>query len=110
MPYMVSIWLPNALFVVWSQSDFLAQILSLDDSQVSTINWYVHYVSKKIDQMQLDWPSETDTLKINLPQDREGYDGFEYTDEKLSARRIHWCGEPSSILVFGSIFEEQLPK
>ena len=26
----------------------------------------------------MDWPSETDTLKINLPRDREGYDGFEY--------------------------------
>ena len=23
--------------------------------------------------LQLDWPSETDTLKINLPQDWEGY-------------------------------------
>ena len=32
--------------------------------------------------LQLDWLSETDTLKINLPRDREGYDGFEYTDEK----------------------------
>ena len=35
------------------------------------------------DSVQLDWPSETDTLKINLPLDQEGYDGFEYTDEKL---------------------------
>ena len=26
-----------------------------------------------------------------------GYNGFEYTNEKLSTRRIHWCGEPSSI-------------
>ena len=42
--------------------------------------------------VQLDWPSETDTLKINLPRDREGYVGFEYTDEKLSTRRIQWCG------------------
>ena len=23
--------------------------------------------------LQLDWPSETDTLKISLPRDREGY-------------------------------------
>jgi len=28
----------------------------------------------------------------NLLRDREGYDGFEYTDEKLSTRRIQWCG------------------
>ena len=25
--------------------------------------------------LQLDWPSETDTLKINLPRDQEGYNG-----------------------------------
>ena len=30
------------------------------------------------DSVQLDWPSETDTLKINLPRDREGYNRFEY--------------------------------
>ena len=28
--------------------------------------------------------------KNNLPRDREGYDGFEYMDEKLSMRRIQW--------------------
>ena len=39
---------------------------------------------------ELDWPSETDALNINVPRDREGYDGFEYTDEKLSTRRIQW--------------------
>ena len=52
------------------------------------------------DNLQLDWPSETDTLKINLPRDWEGYDRFEYTDEKLSTRRIHWYGEPSSVFIF----------
>ena len=50
--------------------------------------------------LQLDWPSETDTLKINLPRDREGYDKFEYTDEKLSTRCIHWCEELSCIFIF----------
>ena len=29
--------------------------------------------------------------KIDLPRDWEGYGGFEYTDEKHSTRRIHWC-------------------
>ena len=48
--------------------------------------------------LQLDWPSETYTLQIDLPRDRKGYDEFEYTDENLSMRRIHWCGEPSSIV------------
>ena len=54
--------------------------------------------------VQLDWPSETETLKINFPQDREGYIGFEYTDEKLSTRRIRWYGDPSCI--FWGIFEQ----
>ena len=56
--------------------------------------------------LQLDWPSETDTLKINLPRDREGYNGFEYTDEKLSMRRIHWCVNTNSIFIFWCIFEQ----
>ena len=56
--------------------------------------------------IQLDWSSETDTLKINLPRDREGYDGSKITYEKLSARRTHLCRDPSSIFVFGGIFEE----
>ena len=55
--------------------------------------------------LQLDWPSETDTLKINLPRDREGYDGFEYMDEKLLTRRIQWCVDSSSVFfIFGGIF------
>ena len=44
------------------------------------------------DILQLDWTSCADTNKINLPQDEEGYDRFEYSDEKLSTRRIQWCG------------------
>ena len=56
--------------------------------------------------VQLDWPSETDTLNINLSQDREDYGGFEYTNENLSARRIQLCRNPSSIFIFGGIFEE----
>ena len=56
--------------------------------------------------LQLDWPSETDTLKINLSQYQEGYDRFEYTYKKLSARRIQWCGDPSFIFTFWGIFEE----
>ena len=31
-----------------------------------------------IKPLQLDWTSCADTHTINLPQDREGYDGFEY--------------------------------
>ena len=50
--------------------------------------------------LQLVWPQEMATLKINLPRDQEGYDRFEYTDEKLLARRIYFCGEPSSIFIF----------
>ena len=60
--------------------------------------------------IQLDWPPETDTLEINLPRDQEGYDGFEYTKEKLSTRRIHWYRGSSSIFSFGGVFEEYLPK
>ena len=54
----------------------------------------------------LNWLSEMDTLKINLLWGREGYGGFEYTDEKLSARRIQLCRDLSSIFIFGGIFEE----
>ena len=57
--------------------------------------------------IQLDWPSETDTLKINLPRDREGYDGFEYTDEQLLTRVIHLRRAELNLL---GTFEEQLPK
>ena len=50
--------------------------------------------------IQLDLPSETDTLIINLPHDREGYDESKTTYEKLSARKIQLCGDPSSIFYF----------
>ena len=51
-------------------------------------------------RVQLDLTSCADTQQINLRQDREGYDGFEYTDEKLSTRRIQIFGDPSSIFYF----------
>ena len=54
----------------------------------------------------MDWPSETDKLKINLLRDREGYGGFEYTDEKPSTRRVQWRVNPSSIFIFWGIFEQ----
>ena len=41
-------------------------------------------------RVQLNWVSCADT-NIKLPWDREGDNGFEYTDEKLSTRRIQWC-------------------
>ena len=41
--------------------------------------------------LQLDWTSCAETHKINFPRDQEGYDGFEYTDEKLSTRRITYA-------------------
>ena len=56
--------------------------------------------------VQLDWLSETDTLNMILLLDQEGSDRFEYTYEKLSARRIQWCGDPTSIFIFWSCFEE----
>ena len=43
-------------------------------------------------------------IKINLPRDRESYDGFEYTDEKFWSRRIHWCGVQFLIFFFGELF------
>ena len=48
--------------------------------------------------IQLDWPSETDTLNVNLPRDREGYDRFEYTDEKL------YLDEAHPMAFFGELF------
>ena len=54
--------------------------------------------------LQLDWPSETDTLKIDLPRDRNGCDRFECADKKLSTRRTHWCGDPSFIFIFWRVF------
>ena len=59
--------------------------------------------------LQLDWSSETETLKINFPQDREGYDRFEYTYEKLSTRHIEWCGDQSSIFIFGVFLKNNFP-
>ena len=50
--------------------------------------------------IQLDWPSETDTQKINLLRDRDGYDKSGTTSEKLLLRRIVWCEYPSSVFVF----------
>ena len=54
--------------------------------------------------IQLDWTSCADTQEINLPRDREGYDGFLYTDEKLSTRRIQWCGLKYYIFFVGELF------
>ena len=54
--------------------------------------------------IQLDLPSETDTLIINLPHDREGYDESKTTYEKLSSRRIHWFSDPSSVFIFWHAF------
>ena len=51
-------------------------------------------------KVQLDWTSCVDTQKNNLPRGREGYDGFEYTDEKLSTKHIHWCGLKFYIFFF----------
>ena len=58
----------------------------------------------KAGYVQLDWPSETVTLKLNFPRDREGYGRFKTTNEKLSLRRIHWCGGPSFIFIFWQLF------
>ena len=43
-----------------------------------------------------------------LPQDQEGYDASETTDEKLSSRRIHWRSDPRSILIFWQVFFERI--
>ena len=49
--------------------------------------------------IQLDWTSCADTHKINLPWDREGYGGFEYTNEKLSTSRIQWWCATNHIFI-----------
>ena len=55
-------------------------------------------------RLELDWSSCAATLKINLSRDQEGCDGFGYTDEKFSMRRIHWREAQSSIFIFRGIF------
>ena len=50
-------------------------------------------------------PVQTHT-KINLPWDREGYGGFEYADEKLSARRIQWCAKKLYLLFWRVILKK----
>ena len=57
-----------------------------------------------IQYIQLDWTSCADTHKINFLGDQEGYGGYEYTDEKLSTRRIQWCGDQS--FIFWDTFEK----
>ena len=61
-------------------------------------------MSRSEEELQLDWSSCAATLKINSPRDQEGYDWFEYKDEKLLTRRIQRCTAPSSI--FWGIFEQ----
>ena len=61
----------------------IAEVKSLRKFETDFILW-----------VQLDWPSETDTLKFNLQRDREGCDGSETTYKKLSTRRIQLCGDP----------------
>ena len=56
--------------------------------------------------LQLGWTCCAGTHKINLPWGREGYDAFEYTDEKLWTRHIHMCVDPNSIYIFGGIFKQ----
>ena len=41
--------------------------------------------------IQLDWTSNTSRQKNNLPANQKGYDTFETTVGKLSARRIQIC-------------------
>ena len=41
--------------------------------------------------LQLDWTSNASRQKINLPMNQKGYDNFETTMRKLSARRIQIC-------------------
>ena len=43
--------------------------------------------------IQLDWMSNTSRQKINSPANQKGYDTFEATVGKLSARRIRICGD-----------------
>ena len=38
------------------------------------------------------------------PRDRESYDKSETAHEKLLLRRIHWCGDPRSVLFLGNLF------
>ena len=50
------------------------------------------------------------THKKYLPWDQEGYDTFEYTDEKLSTRRIQWCEAQFYIFCFWRVILENLDK
>ena len=54
--------------------------------------------------LQLDLTFCADTQETNLPRDREGYDRFETTHEKLSTKRIHWGGVKFYIFFFGELF------
>ena len=47
-------------------------------------------ITKSTPPIQLDWATCAETQKINVSRDQEDYNGFKYTDEKLSTRRIHW--------------------
>jgi hypothetical protein len=55
--------------------------------------------------LQLDWPSKTDTNKINLPQNREGYDKSETAVRKLSSRRIFGAGTQASFSFLAFFYE-----
>ena len=98
--------LPGLTFPTVGSSWHKHSIKALCQCRVSTQLNKAAFPSRSLSRLPLDWPSETDTLKINLPRDREGYNGFEYTDEKLSTRRIHCCGVPSSVFIFRGIFGE----
>ena len=49
-------------------------------------------------------------IKINLPWDREVYDRFEYRDEKLSTRRIHWWCVKNHVFFFWRVILKQIDK
>ena len=53
--------------------------------------------------LQLDWPSETATLRIDLPQDRKGYNGFEYGRKALDEAHLLVRGK-KHIFFFGELF------
>ena len=53
--------------------------------------WKLRFAADSTSLLQLDCWSATRTWIINLPTNQKGYDTFEATVGKLSARRIRFC-------------------
>ena len=60
----------------------------------------VYHFGQSVSYSWIGRPVQTHTKSICRETERAMYDGFEYTDEKLSTRRIQWLCAKVHIFIF----------